>query len=135
MPIPEAGLAGIATGVALEQIRPWRLKRRRTAGWAAVGAGSLIVAAAVKAAAQTELADPDELVTTGVYGVSRNPMYVGCTLLHLGIGLLTRSGWVLATLPLAAVAMHRDVVGEEHRLSEKFPDEFRQYCEAVRRYL
>lgn len=135
MPIPEAGLAGIATGVALEQIRPWRLKRRRTAGWAAVGAGSLIVAAAVKAAAQTELADPDELVTTGVYGVSRNPMYVGCTLLHLGIGLITRSGWVLAMLPLAGAAMHRDVVGEEHRLSERFPPEFRQYCAAVRRYL
>ncbi|MFG1623768.1 methyltransferase family protein [Kribbella sp. NPDC049227] len=135
MPIPEAGLAGIAAGIALEQVRPWRLMRRRAAGSAAVGAGSLIVAAAVKAAARTELAEPDELVTTGVYGVSRNPMYVGCTLLHLGVGLLTRSGWVLATLPLAAAAMHRDVVGEELRLSERFPDEFRQYCEAVRRYL
>ncbi|WP_433163137.1 methyltransferase family protein [Kribbella sp. CA-247076] len=135
VPIPEAVLAGIAVGCALEQVRPWRLKRRQAAGWSAVIAGSVIVTAAVSAAGRTTLAQPDTLVTTGVYGVSRNPMYVGTTLLHLGIGLTTRSGWILATLPLTSAAIHHGVLAEERRLSEQFPEEFRQYCGAVRRYL
>ncbi|TDD16085.1 hypothetical protein E1218_30405 [Kribbella turkmenica] len=120
---------------AIEQVRPWRSKRRRTAGWSAVIAGCVVVTAAVRAAGGTTLAEPVKLVTTGVYGVNRNPMSVGTTLLYLGIGPITRSGWALAMLSLTSAATHRGVPAGERRLSEQFSREFRQYCGAVRRYL
>jgi protein-S-isoprenylcysteine O-methyltransferase Ste14 len=135
IPIPEASLAGTAVGFALEQLRPWRVKRRRGLGWAVVGAGGLVVAGAVKAAGATELAEPDALVTSGVYGVSRNPMYVGWILLQLGIGLVARSGWVLAMLPVVGAGIHHGVLQEERRLEEIFGDEYRQYAAKVRRYV
>jgi protein-S-isoprenylcysteine O-methyltransferase Ste14 len=89
----------------------------------------------MKAAGATELAKPEALVSSGVYGVSRNPMYVGWILLQLGIGLIARSGWVLATLPVVGAGIHHDVLGEERRLSEQFGDEYEQYAAKVRRYV
>jgi protein-S-isoprenylcysteine O-methyltransferase Ste14 len=95
----------------------------------------MIIATSLKAAGTTELDRPQRIVTTGPYAVTRNPMYAGWMLLHLGIGVITRSGWILATLPLAGAAIHRDVVSEERRLTEKFGDEYVQYCATVGRYL
>ena len=58
-PIPEANLAGIAAGFALEQVRPWRLHPvRRSVGWPIVAAGSMIIARSLKAAGSTELSRP-----------------------------------------------------------------------------
>jgi len=136
VPIPEASVAGIAVGLALEQVRPWRVRPvPRAVGWAIVAAGSCVIGWALKAAGTTELAEPDGLVTGGPYALSRNPMYVGWTLLQLGAGVAGGSGWVLATLPAVGVALHRDVVREERRLEAEFGDEYRQYCAIVGRYL
>jgi protein-S-isoprenylcysteine O-methyltransferase Ste14 len=111
------------------------VKRRRAVGWAIVGAGSLIIARSLTAAGTTDLAKPESLVTSGPYAVSRNPMYVGWALLQLGIGLVAGSGWVLTTVPLVGLAIHRDVVGEERRLAERFGDEYQRYSAKVGRYL
>ena len=135
VPIPEAGLAGIAAGLALEQVRPWRVKARRSAGWSIVAAGSFVVGWSLKEARTTDLTTPEQLVTGGPYASSRNPMYVGWTLLHLGIGMAAGSGWVLATLPFAGAFLHREVLGEERRLAERFGDEYQEYCATVGRYL
>ncbi len=135
-PIPEASLAGIAAGIALEQIRPWRFHAvRRSVGWPIVAAGSMLIARSLKAARSTELSRPQRLVTSGPYATTRNPMYVGWASLQLGIGVAARSGWILATLPLVAAAVHRDVLREERRLTETFGDEYQQYCATVGRYL
>ena len=41
------------------------------------------------------------LVTTGIHGWSRNPIYVGMFLVYAGIGIAVRSPWILTrTLPL-----------------------------------
>lgn len=135
VPIPEESLAGIAAGLALEQLRPWQLKSRRSVGWALVAAGSMVVAGSLKAAGTTELDKPQSLVTSGPYAVSRNPMYVGWGLLQLGIGVIAGSGWVLATLPLVGAAVHHGVLQEERRLEEIFGDEYRQYVAKVHRYV
>ncbi len=62
-------------------------------------------------------------------------MYAGWVLMQLGIGLVTGSGWVLATLPAVGAGLHRNVVREEHRLKESFGDEYERYSERVGRYL
>ncbi|TCC12429.1 isoprenylcysteine carboxylmethyltransferase family protein [Kribbella soli] len=132
--MPEASLAGIAVGFALERVRPWRIGRR-PAGWSLVAAGGLVIAGSLRAARTTDLSSPDRLVTSGPYALSRNPMYVGWALMQLGIGLITGSGWVLATLPAVGAGLHRDVVREERRLQESFGDEYERYSERVGRYL
>ena len=38
------------------------------------------------------------LVTTGIHGLSRNPIYVGMFLLYAGIGLAAASPWLLIRL-------------------------------------
>ncbi len=76
------------------------------------------------------------LVTTGPYRFSRNPMYVGFTLLYLGIGFLTNSLWPLLLLPLVLVVMHFGViVREEAYLERLFGEEYRAYRRRVRRWL
>ncbi|MEU4606641.1 isoprenylcysteine carboxylmethyltransferase family protein [Kribbella sp. NPDC023972] len=110
------------------------MKRRRSIGWTTVIAGGALIASSLTAAGITELAEPERLVTSGPYAVSRNPMYVGWSLLHLGIGMIAGSGWIIATLPFVGAAIHRDVVGEERRLTTRFGDEYKHYAARVGRY-
>lgn len=74
-------------------------------------------------------------MTSGPYAASRNPMYVGWALLHLGAGVVSGSAWVIATLPPAAGFVHRQVIREERTLAAMFNEEFRRYQAAVPRYL
>lgn len=135
MPVPEAHVAGLAVGFGLHRLRPWRRPAHPLPGWTAVGAGGYLIARSVRAAGGVDLARPGRLVTAFPYSVSRNPMYLGWALLHLGAGLISRSGWVIATLPAAAAWVHRDVRREERRLAAALGPEYRRYLAAVPRYL
>lgn len=138
VPVPEASLAGIAVGLVMERVQPWRLGGswvRRCAGYGLLAVGGSVVASSVKAAGTTQLAVPDRLVTGGPYAWSRNPMYVGWMLMQLGLGLVTGSGWMVATVPMAGVWLHRDVLREERRLEEEFGDAYRSYRASVGRYV
>src|SRR5687768_5181762 len=55
------------------------------------------------------------MVTRGPYRFSRNPMYVGLTLLYLGLSLLTGMAWPLVMLPLALWALIVLVIRREER--------------------
>jgi protein-S-isoprenylcysteine O-methyltransferase Ste14 len=76
------------------------------------------------------------IVTSGPYRFSRNPLYVGLTLLYCGLTLVLNTWWGLILLIPILVIMHRGVVLREERyLEEKFGDAYRQYCSRVARYL
>jgi protein-S-isoprenylcysteine O-methyltransferase Ste14 len=75
------------------------------------------------------------LVTTGVYGRVRNPMYLGLVLILLAIALATaRDGVALATAGLAPVLHYGVVKREERYLSERFGAPYRRYLAAVPRW-
>src|SRR5436305_11257749 len=62
-----------------------------------------------------------ELIGRGPYRWSRNPMYVGLTLLTIGIGGLLARGWIVLLAPVALWAVHRlAVLPEEADLSGEF---------------
>jgi len=76
------------------------------------------------------------LVTTGIHGWSRNPIYVGMFLIYGGIGVAARSPWALIlTLPLAITVRYGVVAREEAYLERRFLDAYRDYKSRVRRWL
>ncbi|MDI9246294.1 isoprenylcysteine carboxylmethyltransferase family protein [Marinobacter sp. CHS3-4] len=82
---------------------------------------------------------PDQsasLVTSGVYRISRNPMYVGFLVVLIGWGVFLGniSGFLL--LPFFVMYMNRfQIAPEERYMREKFGDEYRQYETMVRRWV
>jgi protein-S-isoprenylcysteine O-methyltransferase Ste14 len=77
-----------------------------------------------------------DLVTEGIYGHIRNPMYVGNVLICLGVALASNELVVaLAAVPLAAFAYAAIVAAEEHYLRERFGAAYDAYCRDVPRWL
>jgi protein-S-isoprenylcysteine O-methyltransferase Ste14 len=139
IPLPEPHIIGILTSGALHLARPWRLPGNkplyRDVGWSLVGTGVAISASAVRAASDVELERPSTLISSGPYAISRNPMYVGWTLLYLGVSLVTRNAWMVASLPLVGGIIHREVLREEHTLEGVFGVEYSRYRKFVLRYI
>lgn len=78
---------------------------------------------------------PDKLVTTGIFAVTRNPIYVAFAFVMLG-ELFIFPNWLLALYLVAAYALfHRQVLREEAFLCEHYGDEYFAYAARVRRYL
>jgi protein-S-isoprenylcysteine O-methyltransferase Ste14 len=76
------------------------------------------------------------LVTTGIHGWTRNPIYLGMFLLYGGIGVAAQSPWVLLiTVPLAITIRYGVVAREELYLERRFGDAYRDYKARVRRWL
>jgi protein-S-isoprenylcysteine O-methyltransferase Ste14 len=76
------------------------------------------------------------LVTTGIHGRTRNPIYLGFFLVYVGIGLVAHSLWILAlTMPIAVVMRYGVVAREESYLERRFGDAYRDYKARVRRWL
>ena len=90
---------------------------------------------AVLAAGSVDPARPDRPVTTGPYRLSRHPMYVGWTMLYIGLALVLGSGWMLVLFPLLASWIHRETGREEERMIEEFGSAYERYRERVRRYV
>ena len=76
------------------------------------------------------------LVTSGIHGWTRNPIYLGMFFVYGGIGIAARSPWTLVlTLPLAVTIRYGVVAREEAYLERRFGDAYRDYKTRVRRWL
>jgi protein-S-isoprenylcysteine O-methyltransferase Ste14 len=76
------------------------------------------------------------LVTTGIHGWTRNPIYLGMFLIYGGIGVAAQSLWILIlALPLAITIRWGVVAREEAYLERCFGDAYRDYKARVRRWL
>lgn len=108
---------------------------------ALIGAGLAVALAAVRrfARAGTRVepwAPSSAIVSDGVYGFTRNPMYVGMVLVMLGLALIIRSPSSLLLVGLGLIILDRFVVRrEEAYLEAKFGDAYRDYRARVRRWL
>lgn len=78
---------------------------------------------------------PDELVTTGVFAFSRNPIYVGFGLVLIGQFLVFPNWIPLAYLAAGVWLFHRQVLREEQFMREQYGHEYAEYCSRVRRYI
>ena len=76
------------------------------------------------------------LVTTGLYRVTRNPMYLGMLLVLFGWAVFLANLAALLIAPLFAFYITRfQIIPEERVLAEKFGAAFMAYQSQVRRWL
>jgi protein-S-isoprenylcysteine O-methyltransferase Ste14 len=140
-------LAYLLLGLALDRVLPLPVASPEpvliqwTAGAGLILIGVAIAAAGIRNFSRAATPVPSNqpvraLVTTGIHGWSRNPIYVGMFLLYAGIGLAALSPWVLIlALPLAVTVRYGVVAREEAYLERRFGDTYRDYKVRVRRWL
>ncbi len=75
------------------------------------------------------------LVTSGPFAISRNPIYLGNTLMMLGAGIAFSNGWLILTgLVAAALVQPLAIKREEAHLEALFGEAWRLYAGKVRRW-
>lgn len=110
-------------------------------GFAGMLAGAAIFVAGIRNFSGAGTALPtnqpaSKLVTSGIHGWTRNPIYLAFILVALGIGLLIRSPWILIlTAPLAAYLRLGVIAREEAYLERRFGYAYRDYKARVRRWI
>ena len=76
------------------------------------------------------------LITSGLYRLSRNPMYLGLLLLLLAWWVQLEQLLAIPVLFLFIWTIHRlQIKPEERRLQEKFGDDYKHYCKQTRRWI
>jgi protein-S-isoprenylcysteine O-methyltransferase Ste14 len=77
-----------------------------------------------------------DLVTSGAYGFSRNPMYLGTFLVLLGLGVLLGNALsLLLSLVFVAYMNRFQIRPEERALRVRFGESYDNYARGVRRWL
>jgi protein-S-isoprenylcysteine O-methyltransferase Ste14 len=76
------------------------------------------------------------IVTTGVFGFSRNPIYLAMMLLYVGVSFLLNSALaLLLAVPFGCALFWSAIKPEEQYLAAKFGDTYHAYRSRVRRWL
>ncbi len=146
-PPPLIALAAVVLGLALDWLLPAYVLTVLLSYWERVfiaviliGAGAALAIPALRGfrSAGTH-AEPWKastvLVTGGVFGRLRNPMYVGLTLLLAGLSIFLASDWMLVMTIVFMPVIHFGVIRREERyLEAKFGDAYRAYKASVPRY-
>jgi protein-S-isoprenylcysteine O-methyltransferase Ste14 len=77
-----------------------------------------------------------EIISTGIYGFTRNPMYVSMGVLQAGIGLTIENIWVVLLVPATWTTIYLIAIRhEEAYLERKFGSVYQDYKDTVRRWL
>lgn len=78
----------------------------------------------------------EHLVTTGPYGFTRNPIYLGNTLLVIGAGLVFGLLWLFPAAIVAAFLTQKvAIAAEEKHLDARFGRTYREYRRKIRRWI
>lgn len=119
---------------------PWH-PATNVAGIILVALGALVMASALirfrrAGTSPVPIKPASSLVISGPYRWTRNPMYLGWTIVYLGGILLLGSWWAVVFLPLVLWAVNAYVIAREERyLEAAFGDAYRTYRAQVRRWL
>ncbi|MCU0774304.1 MAG: isoprenylcysteine carboxylmethyltransferase family protein [Ideonella sp.] len=118
-------------------LSPWALPLALFAvGLAINAAGFRAIRKAGSTIDPTRPESASSLVVTGPFRISRNPMYLGFTVMLLAWAAYLQSLWTLAGPVLFVAYVDRlQIVPEEHALRRKFGADFDRYAAHVRRWL
>ncbi len=76
------------------------------------------------------------LQTDGIYGITRNPMYVGLAIVYLGLSCLIGNWWNFILFPILVLIVQEYIIKSEERYLERaFKQEYADYKNKVHRWL
>lgn len=76
------------------------------------------------------------LQTNGIYGITRNPMYVGLALVYLGISCLVGNWWNIILFPFLLLIVQEYIIKREEKyLERRFGQDYIKYKHKVRRWV
>jgi protein-S-isoprenylcysteine O-methyltransferase Ste14 len=101
---------------------------------------SLVVLARREFARYGQPTDPGlptgKIITTGVFSVSRNPLYLGGIFVLAGISFAFNLPWGFILLLLSMVACHAILIApEESYLAARFGEQYQAYAASVHRWM
>jgi protein-S-isoprenylcysteine O-methyltransferase Ste14 len=99
----------------------WWLARPR---WWSLAAGACITLAGIwlRALASGHVQKNRQVTTSGPYAYTRNPLYLGSTIIAAGFALAARSWWIVGMLLVLFLLVYVPVIrGEEAFLRSEFP--------------
>ena len=140
---PKLFLITIAAIVAVDQLLPlatfgWPWLPWCGAALAVSGVGVSVVAKRQFQRVGTNVytfEEPDELVTEGLFSISRNPMYLGLVLAAFGAALVsaTPPALVLSAV-FALIVRYWYIAFEENVMQRRFGEPYQSYCRRVGRW-
>ncbi len=144
VPPPILLIGVVLVGYGLQQV--WALELPNWYGWSVAAWAMLSGGAAILIAgwihfyrAKTNILHhrpSSRLIQSGLYGVSRNPIYVAGLLLQLGIALLMNNVWIVLLVPVSKLVFDRYVIArEEAYLERAYGEVYVDYTRTVRRWL
>jgi protein-S-isoprenylcysteine O-methyltransferase Ste14 len=130
-------LAGITPAIPLDNFWRWIV-----AGGLALG-GLLIARSGVRDFVRAEttinpvnIDAASTLVTTGIFAYTRNPMYLGMTILLLGWAIFLSGVWTfLGPFLFVPFIARFQILPEERVLAGKFGASYKAYTQEVRRWI
>jgi protein-S-isoprenylcysteine O-methyltransferase Ste14 len=140
LPLWTAQVASTALGRALIPVPPfWDAALPELIGVALCAAGLVLFAAALVSFGSAWRVGIDEsgdrLVTSGVFALSRNPIFLFMDVYFLGTFLIYPNPFFLLAFVLAALGFHMQILKEEKSLLSRFGDGYAEYRRKVRRYI
>jgi protein-S-isoprenylcysteine O-methyltransferase Ste14 len=145
-PPPLIYVAGLALGVAADRFGHLPrlglpLTLRDIAGFGLVVAGFAVSFAGAglfmrRGTAIIPYKPATQLVTSGIYSWTRNPMYLGMALIYAGVAIFMNSLAALVLLPLVLMTIQTQVIApEEAYLERAFGDDYVAYKKRVRAWI
>jgi protein-S-isoprenylcysteine O-methyltransferase Ste14 len=78
----------------------------------------------------------NSLQTTGIFGLTRNPMYIGLAFIYLGLSCLIGNWWNMILFPVLLLFVQEYIIKREEKyLHRRFGPEYEAYRKRVRRWL
>jgi protein-S-isoprenylcysteine O-methyltransferase Ste14 len=112
-----------------------RIKIQGLSGFIGLGVSSLGLILYIISIIQFARPNNVGLSITGLYGISRNPMYVAYFIYFIGCCILTGSWLLLVVLIIFQISVHFLILSEERWCIDQFGETYRAYIENVRRYI
>src|SRR5437868_5651567 len=145
-PPPLLTVLCIAAGAMIEQFRPFPLVPGLGHSRIAICIALLLVAAAFIGSAIRQFRRHNEhpspykptgtIMDGGIYGRTRNPIYVGFLIVVLAVAVAMNSPWIALSFLVLILLLHFGVVRPEERyLSAKFGNTYDEYRKRVRRWI
>ena len=142
-PPPLIFAAMLAVGLLLQRFFPKKFLPRRAGiipGAMCIGLAIVLIRSGFQEmrAANTNVnptMPATTIVTDGPFRYTRNPLYLGLTLMYAGISFLANALWAILLLPVVLLVMTYGVIMREERyLERKFGEQYLSYKARVRRW-